>query len=174
MLLLFQCLYNIYRAHLWRINMWAWDSSIKNIINETLPGAIWLGLHSNPSSMWRGWLAKTIVSVWACAILYISTNFKLTYWPCLELASVILTNYISSIPLLLIMESLPEVLSFVVSKALMSKTPGKQLSWSNGDIIGMKLVWKPEKPPHNLGHRSPTVYVNVHASHSQAPSHLPS
>ena len=107
-----------------------------------------------------------------CNIIH--SNFKLTYWPCLELASVILTNYISSIPLLLIMESLPEVLSFVVSKALMSRTPGKQLSWSNGDIIGMKLVWKPEKPPHNLGHRSPTVYVNVHASHSQAPSHLPS
>ena len=42
------------------------------------------------------------------------------------------------------METLPEVLRVVISKAL---TSGKKLSWNvwdNGEITGVKLLWKPE------------------------------
>ena len=45
------------------------------------------------------------------------------------------------------------------------KTPGYQLSrstWNNEGIIGVKLVWKPENPPHNSG-SSLGMCVNVHA-----------
>ena len=40
------------------------------------------------------------------------------------------------------METLPEVLRVVISKAL---TSGKKLSWNvwdNGEITGVKLLWK--------------------------------
>ena len=42
------------------------------------------------------------------------------------------------------MDALPEVLRVVISEAL---TSGKKLSWSvwdNGEITGVKLLWKPE------------------------------
>lgn len=43
------------------------------------------------------------------------------------------------------MEALPEVLQAVISSAL---TSGKKMSWNiwnDGEITGVKLIWKPEK-----------------------------
>ena len=56
------------------------------------------------------------------------------------------------------------------SKAL--KTPRKQLtlSWSSGGVVGVKVAWKPEKPPHNSGSH---CMCERPSQLFQAPSRLP-